>query len=83
MAVLVTGATGNVGRHVVAELLRRGQRVRALTRDPAGARLPPGVEAVGGDLTRPDTLAPALDGVTGVHLITFAAADGSPLRTAP
>ncbi|URM99117.1 NAD(P)H-binding protein [Actinomadura madurae] len=38
--ILVTGATGNVGRHLVGELLTAGARVRALTRDPARARLP-------------------------------------------
>ncbi|PBO21688.1 hydroxylase, partial [Streptomyces albidoflavus] len=34
MTVLVTGATGTVGRQVVGELLERGERVRALTREP-------------------------------------------------
>lgn len=38
--VLVTGATGNVGREVVAELLRSGAGVRAMTRNPATAKLP-------------------------------------------
>ncbi|MGI5169831.1 NAD(P)H-binding protein [Spirillospora sp. CA-253888] len=72
MTFLVTGATGTVGRHVVAELLRLGQDVRALTRDPARADLPAGVEVVGGDLTEPATLKEAFAGVTGVHLINFA-----------
>ncbi|WP_084960076.1 NAD(P)H-binding protein [Thermoactinospora rubra] len=72
MTILVTGATGTVGRHVVRELLDRGATVRALTRDPATADLPAGVEVVRGDLTRADTLAPALEGVTGVHLIDAA-----------
>ncbi len=40
--VLVTGATGRVGREVVARLLAAGEKVRALTRDPAAARLPAG-----------------------------------------
>ncbi|NRQ40231.1 NAD(P)H-binding protein [Nonomuraea sp. NN258] len=71
MTVLVTGATGTVGRHVVQHLLRRGARVRALTRDPARAALPAGVEVVAGDLTDLATLRPAVDGVTAVHLITF------------
>ncbi|WP_041987834.1 NAD(P)H-binding protein [Streptomyces sp. AcH 505] len=72
--VLVTGATGTVGRQVVAELLRRGHTVRALTRDPAraaAAGLPAEVEIVRGDLTDPAGLGPALDGATGLHLITF------------
>lgn len=67
---LVTGATGNVGRHTVAELVRGGHAVRALTRDPGRAVLP-GAEPVQGDLTDPATLAPALRGVEAVHLITF------------
>ncbi|MFF9869357.1 SDR family oxidoreductase [Streptomyces sp. NPDC013953] len=80
---LVTGATGTVGRQVVAELLRLGQRVRALTRDPATAALPDGVEVVRGDLTDPGTLGPALEGVTGLHLITFGGAYFAPLETGP
>jgi uncharacterized protein YbjT (DUF2867 family) len=81
--ILVTGATGTVGRQVVAELLARGHEVRALTRDAAKAALPAGVEVVEGDLTQPDGLAPALEGVTGLHLITFGGAAFSPLETGP
>lgn len=81
--VLVTGATGTVGRQVVAELLARGHAVRALTRDPARAALPAEVEVVQGDLTEPDSLAPALEGVTGLHLITFGGAFFAPLETGP
>ncbi|MFE2051000.1 NAD(P)H-binding protein [Streptomyces sp. NPDC059459] len=81
--VLVTGATGTVGRQVVAELLARGHAVRALTRDPALAALPEGAEVVRGDLTEPDSLVPALTGVTGLHLITFDGALFAPLATGP
>ncbi|MEU6687139.1 NAD(P)H-binding protein [Streptomyces sp. NPDC046832] len=81
--ILVTGATGTVGRQVVAELLDRGHEVRALTRDAAKASFPAGVEVVEGDLTEPDGLAPALAGVTGLHLITFGGAASSPLETGP
>ncbi|MEU6522399.1 NAD(P)H-binding protein [Streptomyces sp. NPDC046924] len=81
--VLVTGATGTVGRQVVAELLARGHAVRALTRDPARASLPADVEVVRGDLTEPDSLVPALEGVTGLHLITFDGALFAPLETGP
>ncbi|OKK02655.1 hydroxylase [Streptomyces sp. CB03234] len=80
---LVTGATGTVGRQVVAELLRLGQPVRALTRDPATADFPDGVEVVRGDLTDPGTLTAALDGATGLHLITFGGAYFAPLETGP
>lgn len=83
MMILVTGATGTVGRHVVEELARRGHRVRALTRDPAKASFPEGVETVVGDLEEPTTLAPALEGVDALHLITFAGDYHSPLATAP
>lgn len=81
--ILVTGATGTVGRQVVSELLARGHEVRALTRDAAKAALPAAVEVAEGDLTRPETLAPALEGVTGLHLITFGGAAFTPLETGP
>ncbi|GAA2761449.1 NAD(P)H-binding protein [Streptomyces paradoxus] len=81
--ILVTGATGTVGRQVVTELLDRGHEVRALTRDAAKASFPAGVEVVEGDLTEPDGLAPAMEGVTGLHLITFGGAAFSPLETGP
>lgn len=82
--ILVTGATGTVGRQVVAELLARGHAVRALTRDPARAGgFPAGVEVVQGDLTEPGSLVPALDGVTGLHLITFGGPYFAPLETGP
>ncbi|MET9069682.1 NmrA family NAD(P)-binding protein [Streptosporangium sandarakinum] len=67
--ILVTGATGNVGGHVVSQLLDRGVAVRALTRDPAAASLPDGVEAVRGDLADPASLDAALDGVETVFLL--------------
>ncbi|MEU3999912.1 NAD(P)H-binding protein [Streptomyces fungicidicus] len=81
--ILVTGATGTVGRQVVAELLARGHAVRALTRDAAAAVFPAGVEVFQGDLTEPESLAPALEGVTGLHLITFGGARFAPLETGP
>ena len=71
MTVLVTGSTGTVGRHVVEHLVRGGHHVRALTRDPGHASFPAGVEVVQGNLADPPSIATALDGVTGLHLITF------------
>jgi uncharacterized protein YbjT (DUF2867 family) len=79
VTVLVTGATGTVGRHVVRHLLEAGQKVRALTRNPAGADLPDGVEVVAGDLGETRSLAPAFDGVEAAHLINFHG-DYRPLR---
>lgn len=58
MTILVTGATGAVGRHLVTTLLARGASVRALTRKPADANLPEGVEIVAGDLADAATLGP-------------------------
>lgn len=72
MRVLVTGATGLVGYPIVERLLARGDQVRALVRDPTRARelLPPEVELVAGDLTRPETLPAA---VRDVELVFHAA----------
>jgi uncharacterized protein YbjT (DUF2867 family) len=66
---LVTGATGNVGAEVVRALTAADQEVRALVRSGRPAGLPPGVEAVVGDLNRPESLAEALAGVRGVFLL--------------
>jgi uncharacterized protein YbjT (DUF2867 family) len=69
MKILVTGATGGVGRLVVDELLALGATdVRALTVNPAKAGLPLEVEAVRGYLGRPETLPAALAGVDRMYL---------------
>lgn len=83
MTYLVTGATGKAGRQVVEHLLRAGERVRALTRDPLRADLPTDVEVVRGDLTVPETLPPALEGVTGLHLLSTGGDDYATLETGP
>ena len=67
MTVLVVGATGSIGSLVVDEALRQGHAVRALVRKSSKKnQLPRDVELVTGDVTRPDTLAPAVDGVDAV-----------------
>ena len=66
--ILVTGATGNVGRPLVAGLLADGARVRALTRDPAAAGFPPGVAVAGGDYAAPGILAEAVRSADAVFL---------------
>lgn len=64
MTVLVTGATGAVGRNLTIALTSAGEQVRAVSRQPREARLPDGVEVVGADLTAPSTLtADLFDGV--------------------
>ncbi|MEC4019958.1 NAD(P)H-binding protein [Streptomyces sp. H27-D2] len=77
--ILVTGATGHVGRQVVTQLRGKGAAVRALVRNPATAALPDGVEVARGDLSDPSTLHAALDGVDAVFLVwPFLTADGAP-----
>src|SRR3954471_20091427 len=66
-SVLVVGATGGIGRRVVAAAQRHGLDVRALVRDPARAeRLLPPAALVPGDLGAPDSLTAAVSGVDAV-----------------
>ena len=65
--VLVVGATGSIGRLVVDEAIRQGHKVRVLVRDLRRAsKLPAGAQRVVGDLTLPDTLAAAVDGIDAI-----------------
>ena len=75
MTILVTGATGRVGRAILETLAREGLAVRASSRDPRSAQVPQGVELAAGDLNEPDSLTQALDGVSAVFLY---AQGGSP-----
>ncbi len=69
MTILVTGATGNIGRLMVNHLINLGANdIRALTRDPARAQLPDGVTAITGYLGDPESLPAALDGVESLYL---------------
>jgi uncharacterized protein YbjT (DUF2867 family) len=68
MVAVVFGAQGNVGRHVAVGLCAAGEWVRATSRDPGTARLPPDVEVVAADLERTETLPAALDGADKVFL---------------
>jgi uncharacterized protein YbjT (DUF2867 family) len=77
--VLVTGATGRVGRAVVDRLIDAGIPVRALTRrTEAAVSLPANVEVVTGDLTVPESLDAALQGVSAVFLVWTAPATTAP-----
>ncbi|WGD32237.1 SDR family oxidoreductase [Ancylobacter sp. WKF20] len=77
--LLVVGATGSIGRHVVAQALHAGYTVRALVRNPARAGvLPREVERTIGDLTRPETLTAAVAGIDAVIFTHGASGGGKP-----
>lgn len=71
--ILVTGSTGYIASRLIPRLLERGYQVRCLARAPrrlTGRSWFPFVEIVPGDVARPSTLTPALDGVyTAYYLI--------------
>jgi uncharacterized protein YbjT (DUF2867 family) len=69
--IVVTGATGNVGRPLVEALAAAGEKVTAVSRRP-GADAPDGVVYLQADLLRPESLGPALDGADALFLLTSA-----------
>jgi uncharacterized protein YbjT (DUF2867 family) len=75
MTILVTGATGQVGRQVVQQLVQRGADVRALVRNPAKADFPAGVAVVQGDLLDPESLRSAYAGVSTLFLLNAVVPD--------
>jgi uncharacterized protein YbjT (DUF2867 family) len=75
MTILVTGATGTVGRNVVEQLVKRGADVRALVRDPSKADFPARVIAVKGDLLDVDSLRNAFSGVSTLFLLNAVVPD--------
>jgi len=75
MTILVIGATGRVGQHVVDQLLARNAEVRVLTRDPAKASFPATVDVVKGDLLDIDSLRAALGGVRALFLLNAVTGD--------
>lgn len=75
MTILVTGATGRVGRYLVPQLVERGAGVRVLTRDPAKADFPGGVEVVKGDLLNIDSLRGAFSGISTLFLLNAVTGD--------
>lgn len=72
--ILVTGATGNVGKELVPHLLEAGQEVRVLVRDVRkAAGFDARVDRAIGDLDDRETLHPAMKGIRAVYLIAFEA----------
>lgn len=80
MKILVTGATGTIGQHIVNHLVSMRQDVRVMTRNPEKANFPASVEVVAGDLTKSETFEAALKDVVGLHLITFDGGGYVPLQ---
>jgi uncharacterized protein YbjT (DUF2867 family) len=75
--MLLTGASGYVGSHLLGELLRRGRRVRALVRDAATVRLPAEVELRTGDAVAGTGLADALAGCSTAYYLIHSMGSGS------
>lgn len=75
MTILVTGATGTVGRQVIEQLVKRGADVRALVRNPAKADFPPGVAVAQGDLLDVDSLRAAVSGISTLFLLNAVVPD--------
>ncbi|MCM3886574.1 NAD(P)H-binding protein [Frankia sp. R82] len=77
--ILITGATGTVGREVLRLLVGRGARIRAMTREPARLRVPDGtlIDVVQADFERADSLHSAVAGVESVFLLTTPGSGGS------
>lgn len=75
MTILVTGATGRVGRHLVQQLVQRDAKVRVLTRTPASADFPATVEVMQGDLLDLTALRRAFAGVSTLFLLNAVTGD--------
>ena len=76
--ILVTGATGTVGRELVRALAEHGEHVRAMTRRPAEIHVPPGVEVVYGDADDPASLDAAFRGAAAAFVMS-----AQPVGSAP
>ncbi|MGP9799552.1 SDR family oxidoreductase [Rheinheimera sp. NSM] len=75
MTILVTGATGRVGQHLVAQLVKRDAKVRILTRSPDKIKFPDSVEIASGDLLDIDSLRAAFRGVRSLFLLNAVTGD--------
>jgi uncharacterized protein YbjT (DUF2867 family) len=67
--ILITGASGNIGREVLKHTVATGRKVRAAYQDASKADAPPGVEVATVDFNQPETLRAALQGVDRMFLV--------------
>jgi uncharacterized protein YbjT (DUF2867 family) len=67
--IVVTGASGNVGRPLVEALAAAGEKVTAVSRNPLTYDLPEGARHIRADLAEPDTLRPAVDGADALFIL--------------
>jgi uncharacterized protein YbjT (DUF2867 family) len=75
MTIIVTGATGTVGRQVIDQLVKRGADVRALVREPAKSNFPANVGVVPGELLDVDSLRAAFAGGSTLFLLNAVVPD--------
>src|SRR5207245_102693 len=76
--ILITGASGNIGREVLKQALAVGLNIRATFQSPdIAAKAPAGLEGVIMDYAKPETIRPALHGVEKIFLV------GPPVRDLP
>jgi uncharacterized protein YbjT (DUF2867 family) len=78
--ILVTGATGYIGGRLVPRLLELGYRIRCLVRDPTPLKRyswRSDVEIIAGDVLKPDTLVPAMQGVSAAYYLVHSMSAGS------
>lgn len=82
--ILLTGATGYVGGRLLHALEQRGERVRCLSRRPEvlRGRVASETEVVAGDVLRPETIPPALDGVDTVYYLVHSMSSSRPFDEA-
>ncbi|MFF2845251.1 SDR family oxidoreductase [Streptomyces sp. NPDC058001] len=71
--IVITGATGNVGRPLVRALAEAGEQVTAVSRHTPGDPLPPSVRHIRADLSAPDTLRAAVIGADALYLLVSGA----------
>lgn len=67
--IVITGATGTIGTEIIRQLVARGDRVRAVTRDPDRAQAPAGVELVRGDYHDLDSMTAAMSGAQAAFIV--------------